>query len=182
MGLARSCTFPPFAALETSSGNPQGVIDARAEIDFTREPVLLKEAFTLMGRLPFKQIDCLVVGECGKNYSGAGIDPNVVGRLLIEAHPHLETNEPSITRMCVLDISPDSGGNGTGIGIADLTTSRALKAIWSRPFEMNNLTARFLWRSKLPIGFGTDRECIANGVPPQTCQRQKRACVIDLCK
>jgi len=131
---------------------------------FTREPVLLKEAFVLMGRLPFKQIDCLIVGECGKNYSGAGIDPNVVGRLLIEAHPHLETNVPSITRMCCLDISPDSDGNGTGIGIADLTTSRALKAIWSRPFEMNNLTARFLWRSKLPIGFGTDRECIAAGV------------------
>lgn len=131
---------------------------------FTREPALLKEAFALMGRLPFKQIDCLVVGECGKNYSGAGIDPNVVGRLLIEAHPHLETNEPRITRMCVLDVSPDSDGNATGIGIADLTTSKALKAIWSRPFEMNNLTARFLWRSKLPISFSTDRECIAAGV------------------
>jgi hypothetical protein len=25
---------------------------------------------------------------------------------------------------------------------------------------MNNLTARFLWRSKLPIAFPTDRECI----------------------
>ncbi len=130
----------------------------------TREPELLKEAFSLLGRLPFDQLDCLIVGECGKNYSGAGIDPNVVGRLLIEAHPHLETNEPSITRMAVLDISPESDGNGTGVGIADLTTARALKAIWARPFEMNNLTARFLWRSKLPIAFATDRECIAAAV------------------
>jgi hypothetical protein len=130
----------------------------------TREPVLLKEAFQLLGRIPFQQVDCLIIGECGKNYSGAGIDPNVVGRLLIEAHPHLETNNPSITRICCLDISPDSDGNGTGIGIADLTTTRALKAIWNRPFEMNNLTARFLWRSKLPIGFSTDRECIEAGV------------------
>lgn len=131
---------------------------------FSREPVLLQEAFSLLGRIPFAQLDLLIVGECGKNYSGAGIDPNVVGRLLIEAHPHMETNTPAITRMCCLDISPDSDGNGTGIGIADLTTNRALKAIWSRPFEMNNLTARFLWRSKLPIGFGTDRECIQAGV------------------
>jgi hypothetical protein len=131
---------------------------------FTREPQLLKRAFELLGRIPFDQLDVLIVGECGKNYSGAGIDPNVVGRLLIEAHPHMETNKPSITRMCVLDVSPDSDGNGTGIGIADLTTNRALKAIWSRPFEMNNLTARFLWRSKLPIGFGSDRECIEAGV------------------
>ena len=134
---------------------------------FSREPELLKEAFGLLGRLPFEQIDCLVVGECGKNYSGAGIDPNVVGRLLIEAHPHLETNKPSITRMCVLDISPESDGNGTGIGIADLTTEKALKAIWAVPFEMNNLTARFLWRSKLPIGFSTDRACIESGI--ETC-------------
>ena len=37
-----------------------------------------------MGRLPFDQLDLLVIGEIGKNYSGAGIDPNVVGRLLIE--------------------------------------------------------------------------------------------------
>ena len=37
-----------------------------------------------MGRLPFEQLDLLVIGEIGKNYSGAGIDPNVVGRLLIE--------------------------------------------------------------------------------------------------
>jgi Lactate racemase N-terminal domain len=145
-----------------------------------REPELLKEAFGLLGRLPFEQIDCLVVGECGKNYSGAGIDPNVVGRLLIEAHPHLETNRPSITRMCVLDISPDSDGNGTGIGIADLTTTKALKSIWARPFEMNNLTARFLWRSKLPFGFSTDRACIESGV--ETCWQPNydkvRFCII----
>ena len=24
-------------------------------------------------------LDCLIVGECGKNYSGAGLDPNVAG-------------------------------------------------------------------------------------------------------
>jgi hypothetical protein len=32
---------------------------------------------------------------------------------------------------------------------------------------MNNLTARSLWRSKLPIGFDTDREVIATCV--ETC-------------
>src|SRR5262249_54928877 len=48
------------------------------------EPALLEKARTLMGRLPFEQLDLLVIGEVGKNYSGAGIDPNVVGRLLIE--------------------------------------------------------------------------------------------------
>jgi len=134
---------------------------------FDREPVLLEEARRIMGRLPFPAFDVLIVGECGKNYSGAGMDPNVVGRMLIEASPEAETNNPRVTRMAVLDVSPESDGNATGIGIADLTTDRALAAIKPGPFRMNNLTARFLWRSKLPISFPTDREVVAAAV--ETC-------------
>jgi len=132
-----------------------------------REPVLQEEAKRIMGRIPFKNLDVLIVGECGKNYSGAGMDPNVVGRMLIEASPEAETNDPRVTRMACLEVSPESHGNATGIGIADLTTNRALASIDPVPFRMNNLTARFLWRSKLPIGFETDRECLESSV--ETC-------------
>ena len=45
-----------------------------------------------------------------------------------------------------------------------MTTDRLLAAIDPVPFRMNNLTACFLWRSKLPIAFPTDRECIATGI------------------
>src|SRR5262249_19490419 len=67
------------------------------------EPKLLEEAKTLMGRLPFEQLDLLVIGELGKNYSGAGIDPNVVGRLLMECQTEADA-PPHITRICVLDL------------------------------------------------------------------------------
>ena len=126
------------------------------------EPPLLEKARGLMGRLPFEKLDLLVIGEIGKNYSGAGIDPNVVGRLLIEGEADFES--PKITRIGALDLSPESHGNGTGVGIADLTTDRLLAQIDPVPFRMNNLTACFLWRSKLPIGFPTDRECIEAGI------------------
>jgi Lactate racemase N-terminal domain len=128
------------------------------------EPVLLEKSRNLMGRLPFEELDVLVIGEIGKNYSGAGIDPNVVGRFLIEAAPELETNKPKIIRICCLDLSPESHGNGTGVGIADLTTNRLLATIDPLPLRMNTLTARFLWRSKLPLAFDTDRECIEASV------------------
>ncbi|MCE9533311.1 MAG: DUF362 domain-containing protein [Planctomycetes bacterium] len=131
------------------------------------EPALLDQARTLMGRLPFEELDVLVIGEIGKNYSGAGIDPNVVGRLLIEAAPELETNKPKITRMICLDLSPESHGNGTGVGIADLTTDRLLKSIDPIPFRMNNLTACFLRRSQLPFAFPTDLTTIECGI--ETC-------------
>lgn len=145
-----------------------------------REPQLLEQARQFMGRIPFSALDVLIVGECGKNYSGAGLDPNVVGRMLIEASPEMETNLPRITRIGLLDVSPESHGNATGIGIADLTTTRALAAIDPLPFRMNNLTARFLWRSKLPLAFDTDREVIAACL--QTCWQpqidQVKLCLI----
>lgn len=160
--LARTPFLGGLAILENAREETAvlSVVDS-AEL-FDREPGLLVQARSLMGRLPFEQLDTLIVGECGKNYSGAGLDPNVVGRLLIEASPEmeLEAAKPRITRIGLLDISPESHGNATGIGIADLTTDRALASIDPVPFRINNLTARFLWRSKLPIGFPTDRECI----------------------
>ncbi len=134
---------------------------------YDREPVLLARASKMMGRLPFKGSDVLVIGECGKNYSGAGLDPNVIGRMLIEGTPEAETNDPRVVRIAVLDISPESHGNATGIGLADITTTRALAAIDPIPFRMNNFTARSLWRSKLPFGFDTDREVIERCI--ETC-------------
>jgi hypothetical protein len=134
------------------------------------EPRLLDEARRMMARLPFEQLDLLVIGEIGKNYSGAGIDPNVVGRLLMETYT--EAQSPCITRICCLDLSPESHGNGTGVGIADLTTDRLLKAIDPAPFLMNNLTSCFLWRSKLPFSFPTDRECLR--VALETCWQPNR--------
>jgi hypothetical protein len=140
---------------------------------FDVEPGLLEEARGLMGRLPFDAFDLLVIGEIGKNYSGAGIDPNVVGRLLIETQPEFES--PKITRICALDLSPESHGNGTGCGIADLATERLLAAIDPVPFRMNNLTACFLRRSQLPFAFPTDRATIEAGL--DTCWQPKRDAV-----
>lgn len=137
---------------------------------FEVEPKLLEESRGIMARLPFDKLDLLVIGELGKNYSGAGIDPNVVGRLLMECEPEFES--PKITRICVLDISPESHGNGVGIGTADLTTDRLLARIDPVPLRMNVLTACFLWRAKLPFGFPTDRECIEMGV--STCWQPVR--------
>ncbi|HZC26342.1 MAG TPA: DUF2088 domain-containing protein, partial [Actinopolymorphaceae bacterium] len=47
------------------------------------ETALLKEAGDLLGRLPFDELDVLVVDELGKDKSGAGMDTNVIGRMWI---------------------------------------------------------------------------------------------------
>ncbi|HEY2911283.1 MAG TPA: hypothetical protein VGI99_13620 [Gemmataceae bacterium] len=165
--VAKTPFIAGLAVLENANEETAHVEVVDRDDLFEREPVLLKQASEIMGRLPFPGMDVLIIGECGKNYSGAGMDPNVIGRMLIEATPEAETNNPRIVRIAVLDVSPESHGNGTGIGLADLTTNRALQAIDPVPFRMNNFTARSLWRSKLPFAFDTDKEVLAMAV--ETC-------------
>ena len=46
----------------------------------TAEDALLAEARALMPLLPFDELDLLIVDRMGKNISGAGMDPNIIGR------------------------------------------------------------------------------------------------------
>ena len=101
--------------------------------------ILLERARGLMGRLPFDQIDVLVVGELGKNYSGAGMDPNVIGRLYDRDPARLRPAQ--VTRLAVLDVSDESHGNIVGVGFADLTTERLVSKIDPDPFRINMLTS-----------------------------------------
>ena len=50
------------------------------------------------------------------------MDPNVIGRLMVETQPDFE--RPVVTRLAVLDVSDESHGNIVGVGFADLTTER----------------------------------------------------------
>ena len=112
-----------------------------------------------MARLPFDQIDVLVVGELGKNYSGTGLDPNVIGRQRVETMPDLP--RPVVTRLAVLDLSVETRGNATGIGLADLTTDRLVAAIDPKPMRVNSLTSNFLTRARVPLSLPTDRDVLA---------------------
>jgi hypothetical protein len=165
--LAKTPFVASLAILENAREETARLQVVEKDQVYAAEPKLLEEARQLMGRLPFDQLDLLVIGEIGKNYSGAGIDTNVIGRLWIEAAADLEFTTPRITRICALDLSPESHGNATGVGLADLITERLKARIDPVPLLMNNLTACFLLRSKMPFAFQTDRECISTGI--QTC-------------
>ena len=155
------------AILENAEDEPADIVAIEPETIFEVEPGLLDRARALMGRLPFDQIDVLVVGELGKNYSGAGMDPNVIGRLMVETQPDFA--RPVVTRLVVLDVSDESHGNIVGIGFADLTTDRLVSKLDPKPFRINTLTSCCLERSRIPITLPTDREVIDAAL--QTCWR-----------
>ncbi len=127
-----------------------------------KEPGFLSLARAWMGQLPFPKLDLLIIGECGKNYSGTGMDVNVLGRQMLEGVP--DFLEPNITRICLLDLSEETEGNATGVGIADLITAHLLKKIDKHKSDMNCLTSCCLLRSKIPIDLPGDRECIEQGL------------------
>ncbi len=131
--------------LENANEETARIVAVEPEDILEIEPKLLDESRTLMGRLPIEQIDVLVVGELGKNYSGTGLDPNVIGRQRVETMPDLPV--PVITRLAVLDLSHETRGNALGIGLADLTTERLVRSIDPEPMKVNSFTSNFLTRA-----------------------------------
>ena len=155
------------AIVENAEDVPAEIVGIEPESIFDVEPKLLDRARALMGRLPFDQIDVLIVGELGKNYSGSGMDPNVIGRLMVETQADFD--RPRITRLAVLDVSEESHGNIVGIGFADLTTERLVSRMDGDAFRINVLTACMLERARIPITLPTDRDVFTAAL--DTCWR-----------
>ena len=119
---------------------------------------LLKDAREWMARLPFKQIDVLVVEEIGKNISGSGMDTNVIGR---PTNPHEPfPADPKILWIVALDITEESYGNATGIGNADFATRRLVDKIDMKATLINCITACTPGSAKIPATYESDREAI----------------------
>jgi len=129
----------------------------------SREKELFVEAKGLMPRLPFDDIDLLVVDRIGKNISGSGMDPNVIGRSLHGYSGLL--GEPggkaAVRRILVRDLTPEAHGNAVGVGLADFTTTRLVRQMDARVTYLNAVTALSLQGVKIPIHYETDREAVA---------------------
>lgn len=127
------------------------------------EQVLLERARALMPRLPLDEIDLLIVDEIGKEISGTGMDTNIIGRDITGYSTSLRDSngaKPHIARIFVRDLSRATNGNGIGIGLADFTTDRAVKALDLRSMYINATTSLGLQVAKIPIHFANDRDAI----------------------
>jgi hypothetical protein len=127
-----------------------------------REEALFKRASDLMPKIPFDQVDLLIVDRIGKNISGVGMDPNVIGRSVHGYLTSLQKNPDGLTarRIFVRDLTPETHGNATGIGLADMTTRRLVEAMNHSVTFINALTALSTNGAKIPIYFDTDKEAI----------------------
>ncbi len=122
------------------------------------EAQMLQEAWRLLGRIPFDFLHLLIVDEIGKEISGTGMDPNVIGRMYF--YPNEEPKSPRYVRILVRDLTKKTAGNAVGMGLADFGTRRLANKVNFHYTYTNALTGLAPMRSKMPIIFETDRDAI----------------------
>ena len=148
-----------IAIVENRLDRPSIIEAVPGHLIMAREPELLQRAVSSMPRLPVEAVDVLVVDQIGKDYSGTGLDTNVIGRMHIRGEP--EPQHPSIKSIMVRDLSVRSHGNALGIGMADVITRRLFDKIDFGPMYENSFTSTFLERVKIPVIARNDAEAFA---------------------
>ncbi len=125
-----------------------------------KEPELLREAFTQMPQLYLPEADVLVVDWIGKEISGAGMDPNVVGRFFAKGL----SGGLKVRQIALLDLTEQSHGNGLGVGLADFTTRRLVDKIdWDTTYA-NVLTCLRANSAYVPAALDNHRDAIAGAI------------------
>lgn len=134
-----------------------------------REEELLILANQWMSKIMIDHFDALLVHKTGKNYSGDGMDPNIMGRFAVPGM----TGGPNYQRMALLDVSEESHGNAVGMGLADVIPQRLLaKADFSQMY-MNAFTSKMVTPIvKIPMVAENDKEAI--GVMLRLCCRVQK--------
>lgn len=128
-----------------------------------REKELLREASSLMPSLPVDELHVLVIQAIGKNISGSGLDPNVAGRFIRSNGPQYQ-DTLQVQHIAVLDLTPQTHGNASGIGLAELMSLRVLQKIDLPSTYANCMTASHLAGAMLPAVLENDKATIQTAI------------------
>lgn len=129
---------------------------------YEMEKQLLEKSKDLLPRLPFKEIDVLVIEEIGKNISGVGMDTNVTGKFWMPNE--YDPRAPEIKKIAVLDLTEETHGNAIGIGLSDVITRRAFEKIDHHQTYVNCLTQGSGETGKIPPYLANDRDAISTAI------------------
>ena len=126
-----------------------------AETLFAEETKLQAKAKELMAKIYIEDIDVLVIDEIGKEISGAGADPNVIGN---PGTPGFEV--PRVKKIVILDLTEKTHGNAAGIGSAHVITHRLLRRVDFASTYANMVTATALEGARVPIPMKTAEDAV----------------------
>jgi hypothetical protein len=158
MVLTKTPIICAVGILENAYGQTAKISVLKAAEIESQEQDLLHLSKKMMAKLPFNEIDLLIVDEMGKDISGVGIDPNITGRNrdILGVFPH----PVQVKRLFVRDLTDGSKGNATGIGLADITTQRLVDKIDYAATYKNCITGLSPEKAAVPMHFGNDRDAL----------------------
>ena len=144
----------------------------------SREPALQELAKRQMPQLYFRDIDVLVIDEMGKNISGAGFDPNITGR---NRRAVSWGFGPNVKKIVVLGLTPETHGNATGVGGADVITQRLFQEIDLSSTYANIITSMNLDGGAIPLVMNTDHDAIALAVKTVVRVKPENCRIVRIC-
>jgi hypothetical protein len=144
------------ASIENAYDETARIDVVKAEDVIEQEPGLLVYAEEHMARFLFESCDVLIVDRIGKEISGDGMDPNVMGRFGTK----YATGGLQAERVVVLDLTEATHGNGLGCGHADIVTERLVEKLDLGAMYLNAMTSRVLQPVSIPVIMRNDRQAL----------------------
>jgi len=156
-----------IAIIENAHENVHMIKAVSGSDFFKEEPKLLAISKSLMPKLQFDAIDVLIIEQIGKDITGAGMDPNITGKMSVG--PIKNFNGPEIKRIVVLGLSEGTHNNATGVGIADFITKSVFENIDLVSTYANCIASGNPEAGRIPIMVDSEKEAVLAAL--QTCPK-----------
>lgn len=156
--LARAPVGFGIAILENAYDETAEIHALPAATLIDEEKALVKRAIRYMPRLFFDDIDVLIMQEIGKDISGAGFDPNIVGRST--ARKDFLVPIPKIKRMVLTGLTPASHGNAIGLGLFDVMTRDIFDQLDLPAIYTNAAACKCIEDARIPLMAADEDEAV----------------------
>ena len=150
-----------IAVLESARGEVADVVGLGPDdVGGPGERDLTDASRALLRRLPYPEIDVLIVERGGKDISGTLIDPNVTGRFWLPGIADLDA--PRVGVIVLLSLTAASAGNAMGIGMVDLIPRSVAATIdWDVTYANARATGiGGLRRARCPMVLDDEAACL----------------------
>ena len=155
-----------IAILEDANNNVAELDVVLPENFIYQEGILLKKSKNIMAKINIKKIDVLVIKEMGKDISGTGMDPNIIGRFRGRSRKINDISAPKVKIIIVHDLTANSMGNAEGVGYADIITRDLYNKIDLKTTYTNICVGKddyILHEAKIPMIIDSEKDSIALG-------------------
>jgi hypothetical protein len=145
-----------IALLENAYDDTSDIVFLENSEIIQKESDLLLKSKKQLPKFLFNDIDVLIVDYMGKNISGDGMDPNVIGRCMIGT----KNKEINIQYIVTLNLTHETKTSALGVGLSDVTTRKIYDNMEFEPMYVNAITAIAIRGPRIPMVMDDDKKAV----------------------